>query len=550
MKIPALILFAIAALTSVRAETLDLTSSIRAVTVYADRARVTRSGQVELPAGEQVVRFSGLPVGLDDSSVQAAGTGNAAFKILGLEIRDKFSPETLNARVRELESQLQALDDQKAELAAQANDVKDRRVFLQKVRDGLVLAGPPDGKMAPQGLEKVRPLYEFYTAELDKLSKQNLALAAATRDLQPKRQVLEEELNRLRGSGARAEKEVLVAVKAGEATTASLSVSYNMQGASWQPLYDARVGTKDGKVDLASYGVVRQQTGEDWRDVRLSLSTARPSVGARMPELEPQWLQILEVRPLARGMATENAPPPAIQAMAMNSFSDATFQGRAEKTVAADMETATIESSGVSAVFEIKLPSSIPSDGEAHKVPIATQKFDGALEYVSTPSLGEMAYLKARLTNTSEAPLLGGEVNLFRDGDFVGKSHVNFIASGAQFDFFLGVDDGVKITRKTLLDKASEGGLLSRRKGVARKYETTIESFKPQAIKLTVLDQLPVSQDASINVSGVKFSDSPKTQEKDTGKLTWEFSIEPKQKKVLTEEYTVEWPADKQIGGL
>lgn len=551
MKIPALLLLAFLTLPAAWGDTVDLASAVNAVTVYADRARVTRGGPVELPAGEHVVRFGGLPLALDDSSVQAAGTGSAAFKILGLEIRDKFSQEAVNTRVRELEAQLQALTDQDKQIVAQINDLGERRIFLQKVRDGLALSGSDDGKTPPQGLEKVRPLYEFYATELDKLSKQTLALAAAARELKPQRQVLEEELNRLRGSGARAEKEVLVAVKTDAPTRANLTVSYNMHGASWQPLYDARVGTKDGKVDLASYGVVRQQTGEDWQNVKLALSTARPSVGARMPELEPQWLQILEFRPMPAAAPAGQQAPATLRKLQSNSFADADFAARESVAAApAEMETATIDSAGVSAVFEIKLPSTIPSDGESHKVPIATQKFDGALEYITTPSLAELAYLKARLTNTSEGPLLGGEVYLFRDGDFVGKSHVNFIAPGAQFDFFLGVDDGVKVTRKTLIDKASESGLLSKRKGVARKYETTVENFKPKAIKLTVLDHLPVSQDASITVGGVKFSDNPKSQEKDTGKLTWEFSIEPKQKKVLTEEFTVDWPADKQISGL
>lgn len=529
------------------AATVDTTSSISAVTVYPDRARITRSAETAIPEGETLVRFIGLPVDLDDSSVQVAGTGTGV-KILGLEIRSKFSEQVVNEQVRSLQDQLKALADSDTALAATASDLQEQRKFLHKVRDGLALSGDSDGKVPPQGIDKVKPLFDFYSGELTRLSKETQAVDIARRDLLPKKQALEEELSRLQGSGAKAQKEVLVAVKASNAATAKLTVSYNMMNASWQPLYDARVNTKDGGIDLSYYGVVRQQTGEDWNNVKLALSTARPSVGARMPELEPWWLQFIEIRPLAKAARGADDRLRTLS----NSYS-APVADAATLEVSApapmEYETANIETGGISAVFEIKIPANIPSDGEPHKVAIATQKFEGKLEYITTPKLAELAYLKTRLTNTSGAPILGGQVNLFRDGDFVGQSHVNFIAPDAEFDFFLGADEGIKVTRKTLLDKSAEGGVFQKRKGLNRKYEMTFESFKTQPVKVTVLDQLPVSQDNAITISDVRFSEQP-TTEKETGKLSWTFDLEPKKKKTLTEEFTISWPADKDISGL
>lgn len=529
-----------------QAAPLEVSSRISAVTVYADRARITRGAEIEVPAGESTLRFGGLPEGLDESSVQAGGSSSGGLTILGLEIRDTYLEETVNQRVRELEGQLLALNDQQAALASQRRDVDERRQFLHRMRDGLAARGD---KEAGPNLAEIKPLYEFYGAELDALGKQALALDGAARDLAPKKRVIEEELERLRGSGAKQQKEVLVAVRADKPVAAKLSLAYNMSDASWQPLYDARINTRDGRIELSYYGVVRQETGEDWNNVKLSLSTARPSVGARMPELDPWWVQIAEVRPMAKQR-------PDAETMARSNFMarDQAAYGVQEAPVPASVvveeETAEIDSSGVSAVFDIKIPSTIPSDGEPHRVAVTTQQFEGKLEYVTTPKLADLAYLKARLTNGSGAPILGGEVNLFRDGDFVGQSHFNFIAQGAEFDFFLGVDDGVKITRKTLLDKSGEGGVFAKVRQVTRKYETTIENFKPAPVTVTVYDQLPVSQDASIKVSGVKFSAAPKTEDKATGKLTWEFSIPSGKKQVLEEEFAVEWPADKQVSGL
>ncbi len=520
---------------------IDASSQISAVTVYADRARVTRTAEVALPEGESVVRLAGLPADLDPSSVQAGGTGTGV-KILGLEIRDVFFDQTVNPRVRELEAQLQALQDQEATLVAKKADLQERRTFLNKVRDGLAQPGAEEGKGASSAsLEKVKPLYEFYGAETVAISEATQANAVAIREIGPKKQVVVDELNRLRSGGGKTEKQVLVAVKASSPAKATLSLGYNMTGASWQPLYDARVNTQTGAIELAYYGNVRQQTGENWDNVKLSLSTARPSVGARMPELDPWWLNF--IRPMA--VSKRNT-------FGYSAGADAdAAKAKEEMVVAAapapmEYEQAEIESSGVSVVFEIKIPATIPSDGEEHRVAIATQKFDGKIEYVTTPKLADVAFLKTRLTNSSGAPILGGKVNVFRDGDFIGDSHVNFIAPGADFDFYLGTDDNVKVTRKTLVDRAAENGLFQKRKGITRKYETTLENFKNQPVKVTVLDQLPVAQDASITVRDVKFSDTP-VQDKDTGKLTWTFDLAPKQKKQITEEFTVDWPSEKDV---
>ncbi len=296
----------------------------------------------------------------------------------------------------------------------------------------------------------MKPLYEFYGAESVAISEATQANAVALRELAPKKQVIVDELNRLRSGGGKTEKQVLVAVKASSPAKATLSLGYNMNGASWQPLYDARVNTQTGAIELAYYGNVRQQTGENWDNVKLSLSTARPSVGARMPELEPWWLNFIQ--PIA-------AAAPRTLGYARNEVAKNKFVAGADADIATEpapapleYEQAQIESSGVSVVFEIKIPATIPSDGEEHRVAISTQKFDGKIEYVTTPKLADVAFLKTRLTNSSGAPILGGKVNVFRDGDFIGDSHVNFIAPGADFDFYLGTDDNVKVTRKTLVD--------------------------------------------------------------------------------------------------
>lgn len=518
---------------------------IAAVTVYSDRARVTRTAEMEIPVGENVIHFRNLPLALDDSSVQAAGKGTAGLKILGIEIRSVLAEETVNERVRDIQDRLEQLGDQKFALETERAGLNERKAFLNKVRDSLAV--PAKEAAAAPSTQNIKPLYEFYASEIKGLGDRDLAIGQELRMLVPKEELLRQELARMSGAGAKATKDVLVAVRADRPSRADISLAYNMRNASWTPVYDARLDIQTKTIELACQGIIRQQTGENWDNVKLSLSTARPSVGARMPDLSPWWLRIQEIMPVSAAMP---AAPRARNELARDQLNYAGGLEKAKEEQPAEMETAEIKTNGFSAVFEIKVPATIPADGEPHKVTIATQKFDGNLQYVATPKLSETAYLRARLTNSTGAPILGGEVNLFRDGDFVGRSRVNFIAPGAEFDFYLGGDDGVKITRKTVLDKTSKGGLIQKKENLAKKFETTVESFKDSPVKVTILDQLPVSQDASVVVSNVQFNPAPGSLDKETGKLEWVLDLKPKEKKTIISEFSVEWPEGKNVSGL
>lgn len=524
----------------------DVSSKISAVTVYADRARVTRSADAQVAAGENVVRFVGLPMALDESSIQVTGkSATDGVQVLGVEIRSKYLEQTMNERVRDLEAQLLAIEDSVAEIDSRRNDARERKEFLNRMRESLARGQGKDA--AATSTQELVSLYEFYGSSLDAIGKEIRGFDIAERDLQPRKRVLEEELARLRGGAQSSEKEVLVAIRSQKPAQVGLSLSYNMLNASWTPLYDARVDTSSAIIDMSYLGIVRQQTGESWQNVKLSLSTARPNVGARMPELEPWWMRF----------ATAAREPASLQLQsemsAQNSISRDQQYAKNWKIAPlfeAKAVDAEIRNGGISAVFEIPVAASIPSDGEPHQVAITAQKFDGKLEYITTPKLAQAAYLKARVTNDGDAPILGGQVNLFRDGDYVGKGELRFIAQGADFDFFLGVDDGLKVVRKTLVDKSSESGFLQKRKGVTKKYEMTFDNFTGKTVKLTVLDQLPVSQDENIVVSNPRFSHAPVEQNKDTGLLKWEVSIAPNGRHVLTEEFSVEWPFGQEVAGM
>ncbi len=151
--------------------------------------------------------------------------------------------------------------------------------------------------------------------------------------------------------------------------------------------------------------------------------------------------------------------------------------------------------------------------------------------------------------NTSDAQLLPGQVSVFRDGEFTGTLAMNLEASGSDFDLYAGKDDSIKVERNELVNKRSETGMLNRREVEDRRYQISLQNFRSGPIKLLVNDQLPVSRNAEIVVNQGAFSDKPAAIDRDSGKLSWEIELQPKIKKVIEFNYSVEWPKGKEIVG-
>jgi uncharacterized protein (TIGR02231 family) len=508
-------------------------SKISEVTVYLDRARITRVAETELSSGESIVEFSGLPAGLDESSVEVSGTASTKLLIQGIDLRQVFLAESANPAIRRLTDELRGLEDQKTGFEAQRRVLEARQKFLSDVGASL------GSKDAPS-LDLIRQVYALYGDEIGRLSQQSLDIDESIRKLEPEIERVRQELNRLKDSIQRTQRQVSVKVKADGAGSAKFAIRYTMPDCGWVPDYDARVESSSGKVQLASNAMVRQRTGEDWSDIRLVLSTSRPGESGRMPELDPDFVDFLPPpRPLplaARQEAVEAAPVP---------------QGTPEPAAdtAMQYQAASAELSGLSYVYLVGLPVTIPSDGEPHRTALSVQSLSGRPEFLSTPKLEPAAFLRLKLKNESDGLLLPGQLNVFRDGDFIGTLHLEAAAPGAEFELFAGRDDSIKLERKELINKRSETGLIQKKAIRQKRYQITFENFRPAPVKLTVLDQLPVSRNKEIAVIQGPFSDKPVAIDPHDGKITWEIELQPRQKKLLEFEYTIEWPAGRDLTG-
>lgn len=522
-------------------------SRITAATVYLDRAVVTRTATAELVPGVQELTFAGLPAGLVDQSLQVAGRGTAPATILDVSARQVFVEVTPDARVKTLEDELNGLLKQRRTL-------DDRGKLLQSQLSSYALVEA--ALLSPPAKDAPRPTLAELTATLTFLAEQRAKTTADQAALDDSRDVLapkiaaaEARLNELRGpKRGRATKSVTVRVNTSAAGRLDLTLSYAVPGASWTPAYDARVTTADRTIELGYFGVVRQNTGEDWREVALTLSTARPSLGGGPAPLTPWTLDVFTPRlPIAYSQRRELSF--GAEAKSTNAIALSAAPAVDDAVQDAVVAQATVETAATSATFRIAAPATVASDNAPQKVAITTARLTAAAEYLAIPKRLAAAFLTAHVTNTSEFPFLAGALNVFLDGTFVAASQLRAVQPGEKFELALGADEGIALKRTLVRRFAEDTGLTNGGRRVTHEFLLSVQNNKKTAERIVLQDQLPVSRNEKIVVKHL--APDPKDLKPDAeGFLKWTLDLKPGEKREITLKFGIDHPADVNVSGL
>jgi chaperonin cofactor prefoldin len=557
---------------------------ISAVTVYPDRALVTRTGTVKLDASVQSIVFDNLPLNLEEDSVRAKAQGK--LKILGVEVRRDYKEVAVSTATRQLQDDVTKLDDQIEALTDEQNNLQRRTDFLDQIRNKVTSqASSGEGREQVSTVPTMQGFFQLYSTERSKITLRWREIDHSVRDLNKLRADKANQLSLLQQPAAPNTRSAVVTVEAAESGPVDLQVSYLIPGAGWQPQYDAYADPDTQKVELTYYGVVRQTTGENWDDVALTLSSARPGTAARLPELAAWTIDFAGIGngvmmlggsgatlkdasralTIANNGLTVNAGAQVIagQVTAGNTsvnISGGTLVGTSSLVMSgsgappapadADLQVAEIRSLGPAATFVVPAKASIPSDNQPHRSAISVQTLKGEWTYVATPKLVPSAFLKTRVTNTSGGPLLGGDINAFLGNNFIGKSYIGLVAANATFDLFLGTDENIKVTRTEGVKKEEIGGILSKMRLYKRSFTIELQNFKSTDASFKLRDQLPVSKNGKIEVKVTRAEPAITSRDEETGEVTWEFKLKPNAKQKLTVDYEVDAPYDLPVAGI
>jgi uncharacterized protein (TIGR02231 family) len=304
-------------------------------------------------------------------------------------------------------------------------------------------------------------------------------------------------------------------------------------------------------VEIAYDAIVRQNTGEVWDDVRLTLSTARPSLGGAAPEPQPWFVDVFEAIPMA--------PPAASMKLSRSrAAADASGIGSAEGFAVMQANepqmtsaTASLAAGLTSAAFSIAAPSDVPADGSAQRVSVTQLRLEGELEHRTTPRLLPSAFLGAKLRNTSEFPLLPGSVSVFLDGNYVANSGLGQVLPGEDFDLALGADESVAVERRLVRRFVETVGLTQGTRRTSYEFAITVTNKRSSPARLVLTETVPVSRNEKIVVKVSAPAERDRAVARpQPGRLVWTLDLKPGEKRVLPVQFSIEHPSELPVIGV
>lgn len=530
-------------------------SHLDAVTVYPTGAEVTRVTDAHLLAGETTLILEGLPGELDAQSIRVEGVGGKGVEIASVDSKLIYvsTAEGEAARLR-IEAQIETLQDERQALDQSISDADYQKRLLLSLADKQLETSSGDDKVKQIDAAQLGGLLDLVSVKLGAISK-------VIHEAQIRQRSIDKQVNDLNNEMAGiaplqvSKMQVAVHLRTPAETDGTFKIKYRISNAGWAPFYDARLTTPDKdqkpKIEIVRRAEVMQSSGESWDNVALTLSTARPLGATAAPELWEQEVQIYQ--PLAAKMKKEND---ALGSADM-SVSEAAPASPRQKDLAglldrgdAEQKQAVVEIAGFQALYGIQGRVSVDNSGTSKKVRISTDEFDADLNAIAVPKIDASAYLTASFTVKSEAPMLPGAVNIYRDGVFMGQGALPLLNSDEKAKLGFGADDLIKVKRSEVKRKTGEAGIITSSNVEERAWDIVVKNLHDVAIPVTVFDQAPFStmEDVIVQPMGSMTPPTEKDFEKRRGVMAWKFDLQPKAEETIKFGYKVTWPQNLQMG--
>jgi uncharacterized protein (TIGR02231 family) len=524
-------------------------AKVSAATVYFNAAELTQSATATLPAGTSEIVVKNVAEYIFENTVQIGAP--ASVTVLSVQFTKNYmgdqpvtQPES--AAVKKLRDSINILQAELDRLVTQRNNDQKTLDLLDKNQQ---VAGQNTG-LSVTDLVK---LVDYYRAKRNEITANQLTLSARERKIGERMVAINTKI-----SEATAPKDtdaykgkLVLQVMCDVAGTYPLEINYLTQGASWSPYYDLRADTSSGPISMMYKAQVTQNTGIDWKQVKLTLSSGTPNQSSQIPILVAWLLRYGKPYvPYANNNLAVNTLQGRVAGVNLESdksFNDVTIVGYGTRMKKELGEYTTINDNQMNVSFVIDAPYDILSNGKIHSVRMKEIKLPSSYRHYSVPKLEQEAFLMAEVTDYGKYNLLPGEANIIFDGMYIGKTNIIPNQTGDTLNLSMGRDKRVIIKREKVADKSGTK-FLSSYKEQTFTYETTIRNNKKEAVNLMLKDQYPVSTDKEIEVTLLK-DDGAKVNT-ETGVLTWELKLNAGETKKVRISYKVKYPKDKVIANL
>lgn len=536
----------------------NIKSKIESVTVFTRGAQISRTSAVTVGQGTTLLVFENLESTIDPRSIQAGGTGN--FIIMDVQHIVKYPEQKKAAASPKNLKQIQLLEDSIVMLDFDMEELVTKRDALNIEKNTLLNNRMIKGETKKDTLNLLKDAMVFLREKMANINSELLKLKKEEYRMNITRVRMESDLALLRNYNANTgdivkdetNYQVIITVSSDAAATGNLTINYMLQNAGWTASYDLRAKGAGNSIQLTYKAQVYQNTGMDWNDVKLKLSTANPNQNNVKPALNTWWLSFYAPQyntpaPVAYDKRESNKVSASDGAGADSYTLTSTVEEQSDMLLKTLADYTSSQENVVNMEYEIKMPYTIPSDGKAHFVAVQTKDITAEYTHFAAPKMDKDAFLVAKITDWDELNLVSGRANIYFDNTYVGESYINSNNQTDTLDITLGRDKNIVVTRVKQKDKTKEK-IVGEDKMKTVTYEITVRNTKSSGSTFNLQDQIPVSQNKEVVVTLVEASGAELNE--NTGILNWKMNIKPKETKKVTITYSISFPKDKAIAGL
>lgn len=532
-------------------------STITDVTVYAQGAQIYQKASFSVKPGITEVIIEGVSPYIDANSLQVKAFGNVII------LDSKYSlfypkPEEINLEGLPLKirKDIMVLEDSIKFLSYEIQDIQDEIDVLQQTKNILANNGAVRGQgKVNDSINLLKQTVDYYSTKMLEINKKLQTLNRRKSDKLDKKRGMDERLLKLKqhqsSSGMDPKDQgpihrVTVTLSSKEVVAGKLNISYLVANAGWIPMYDLRSDGLTSKINLTYKAQVFQNTGLDWDNVKLSISTNNPYQNKTKPTLHPWYIDYYAYR---NNPYNNQATPSAMKKDAeLKGYAYTNSATTAEEDMLVEGQTSaqfvqTIRQL-TSAEFKIDLPYSIKSNNEQHMVLIKVVDLDANYKYYTVPKLDNSVYLVAQLSKLDELGLVPAAANIFFDGSYIGETYIDPTTMEDTLNLSMGRDPNI-IVKRTLLKKDCKEKIIGDKKEKTMAYSIEIKNLKATTIDLVVQDQLPITTNADIIIESMDLGKGD--IDPATNIIEWQVNLKTKESKLINFSYKVKHNKDQNV---
>jgi uncharacterized protein (TIGR02231 family) len=535
-------------------------SRIAQVTVYQSNALVTREVEVPEGAGAMELIVTPLPPQAMSDSLYSEGTDG--IRVLTTRFRSRPVKEDTREEVRKLENQMKEKREAAQKLQADIDAAKLNIAMLGKLENFTSVTSVSSTAKGELNGDTVITLSKYVMEQRAERSKAVVALQQQLDNNKEQQEFLARQLKDLAAGHSKVERDAVIVVDKKNAAAGKVRLNYLVDAASWKPQYKFRAGKNEkDPVQVEYLAGVSQQSGEDWNNVDLILSTAQPMLNAAPPDLKILAVRVGPGKGPGGGNGPPGAQPPSRaeldkqskdlrqqatqefnakkqgkggqsinDAAALEQCDELLFVSRDEMRANKDRRVASVRE-GQSVTHHLNTKLSVPSRlNDEQVIEVAKINLEPEYCYKAVPVLTRHVYRLANLTNKSKLVLLPGEATMYMGKDFVGRMDLPLVAIGEEFTAGFGVDPQVQVQRD-MIDTSKE--LKGGNQVLKYEYRILVSSFKDQPVKVQLWDRLPHPENDTVGVSIVKTTPDISAdalyvrEQKPNNLLRWDLKLEP-----------------------